>query len=162
MGEARVGEVLVCEAREWAPSVSDLDDLVDRVRAAGGDTAVVGALRAALVGGGDAGAAGTAPAGTAPAGSLAPADLRGLKRRVVVHALFYGGSALDALLLRLDDRTARYVRLHAARLAVNLDRTADWAVQPIAQSLAFCGVPRSSAPAAGRALSGLTDRPALI
>lgn len=157
MGEARVGEVLVCEAREWAPSVSDLDDPVDRVRAAGGDTAVVGALRAALVGGGDAGAA-----GTAPAGSLAPADLRGLKRRVVVHALFYGGSALDALLLRLDDRTARYVRLHAARLAVNLDRTADWAVQPIAQSLAFCGVPRSSAPAAGRALSGLTDRPALI
>lgn len=141
----------MCKTREWAPSASDLDDLVGRVRAAGGNTAVVGALRAAL-----------ADSGGVRVGSLTPADLRGLKRRVVVHALFYGGSALDALLVRLDDRTARYVRLHAARLAVHLDRTTDWAVQPIAQFLAFCGVPRSSALAAARAVLGLTDRPTLI
>ncbi|MCX5328524.1 hypothetical protein [Streptomyces sp. NBC_00140] len=123
---------------QWDITEADLDDLVAQVREAGQDTQEAEEIKAALSG-----------------GEATPAEAAGVKRRLIVLALRYGGKALAWLLKHFSQEAAQYVIRHSQRLADFLDRAENWAVDKITRFLEGCGVPVQQAQAIARTIMAI-------
>ncbi|GAA2531921.1 MULTISPECIES: hypothetical protein [Streptomyces] len=118
---------------------ADLDDLVERMRAAGQDGAEGEELKAAM----------------GRLDELPPVQAAGLVRQAVVAALRYGGRVLAWLLRHFNQEVAGYVLRHSQVLADFLDRAENWAVAKIAQFLERLGVPGHHAAEIARVLMAI-------
>ncbi|GAB2518959.1 hypothetical protein [Nocardia heshunensis] len=125
---------------QWDLAPADFDDLVDLVREADVDTHEIEAVTDALRG---------------VAADPAPETVAGIKRRLIVYALRYGGKALAWLLKHFSKEAASYVLRHSTQLADFLDRAENWATEKITEYLVRLGVPRRYAAEIARAIMAL-------
>ncbi|WP_106403198.1 hypothetical protein [Actinocorallia populi] len=110
-------------------TVSELDDLIGRMREAGQDPREIEEFKTVLSGG----------------RQIRAEQRAGFTRTAIVYALRYGGKALAWLLRYFSEEAAGYVLRHATALGDFLDAAEHWAVNEIAGFLQRMGVPAGPA-----------------